>query len=856
MTKAILRFYCLFVISLLPVVVYAGVLKGKVTDAKGEPLPFSIVYIEGTTNGTTTNADALYQLALPEGKYKVVCQYIGYRQQVFNLSIGREETVTHNFALQEQNMEMKAVVVKANREDPAYAIIRKAIKKRKTHLEQVKSFQSSIYLKGVLRSRNLSGNFMGVSLNGSEATASKKEMGMDSVGRGVLYLCEEEADYYAKDGKDRTVIRSVRESGNPNGFGMSKMPPIITFYENNVAMMADISPRGFVSPISDNALHYYKYKYEGEFREGGYTIDKITVIPRRDYEPLLQGTIYIIEDDWAIHSLDLLATTKSNLELLDTLRFQQTHLKLKKDTWVVKNQVLYPTIKILMFDISGYFATVYEKQKVNEPVPDSLFNSKTESVYDKTANKKDTAYWTANRPIPLEQDETKDYNFKDSMRTVQNDPVRADSLRRKGNKFKPMSLLIGGVGYSGKEYKFSIRTNALFDFNLVNFNSVEGLNVAPKFSWRYRVDTGKTLTGNIAARYGFSNTHFNLLGRVVYTENSRDWIGRSWKVGVEGGKYLYQYNPGSTLSQFFNTYTTLLEARNYMKLYERWGGALFFERKFGNGLSLSARADYQHRLPVNNTTTYSWAKDAPSKMTSNYPAELSWITWKEHTAALVDLMVSYRPGYTYTQYPDYKVANSSDWPLFTLGYTKGLPGIFGSSSDFDKWKLGIEDDMSLKLMGSISYKLYAGGFLNKKSVSIPDAMHLADNQLALAAPYLQSFQLAAYYRYSNTAKLYGELHLEYSLKGLLTNKIPLLRQAKWYMVAGTNTFYAGQNNYYTEVFAGIDNLGYKWYRFLRLDVVQGWDAAGRSFTGLRIGINPNSLAAGLQLSSGAGGGDL
>lgn len=842
----------LFLVLCFPLVAHASVIKGKVTDAKGEPLPFATVYIQGTTNGTTTNADAQYQLMLAAGTYKVLCQYMGYKQTVFNVTIKDNETVTHDFSLQEQKLEMKTVVIKANSEDPAYAIIRKAIKRRKFHLEQVRSFQSAIYLKGVMRSRSLPDNLFGLKINDQDRGEIGKGIGADSNGRGVLYLCEEEADYYSKGDKERTIIRSVRESGNPGGFGLSRMPQIITFYENNVSPIDEVSPRGFVSPISDNAIHYYKYKYEGEFREGGKTINKIKVTPRREFEPLLTGTIYIVEDDWAIYSLDLLATTKSNLELLDTLRFQQAHLELKKDTWVIKSQVLYPTLKILGFDISGYFATVYEKQKVNETVPDSLFKSKIESSYDKTANKKDTSYWTENRPIPLEQDEVKDYKIKDSTLAVKVDRAKLDSLRRRGNRFHFSGLIMGGVHYATKEYMHRFSTNSLLNFDLVNFNSVEGVNVSPKLYWRYRVDTGRILAGNIAARYGFNNTHFNLFGRFGYTHNDRGWRGRYWNAGVAGGKYVYQYNPNSAVTPIYNTVLNLLSGYNYLKLYERMSGMLAFNKNYGNGLQWSASASFERRLPLANTTNFSWSKSSESRLTNNVPSALKWMKWEDHKAALVNLYVSYRPGYTYVQYPDYKMPQGSELPLFSLQYQKGIPGVFNSKSDFDKWRFSIEDDMPLKLMGSLSYKIAAGGFLNKNYVSIPDMMHLADNQLVLAAPYMKSFQLAPYYKYSNVQKLYGEVHLEYYLKGLLTNKIPLLRQAKWYLVAGTNTFYAGQKTYYTEAFAGIDNLGYRWYRFLRVDVVQSWDNTGRQMTGIRIGINPNALGGGLQISSGNG----
>jgi hypothetical protein len=683
-----------------------------------------------------------------------------------------------------------------------------------------------------------------------EGKEAKSEMGFDSSGKGIWYLAEQEAEYYAANGKERTIIRSVRESGDPNGFGTPELPPLITFYANNACQWETVAPRGFVSPISDNALYYYNYKYQGEFREGKYTVNKIQVIPKRDYEPLVHGTLYIVEDDWAIHSLDLLATTKSNLEFLDTLRFHQVFLPLKKDTWVIKSQVLYPTVKFLGLDISGYWATVYDNQKVNEPVPDTIFNDKIISIYEKNANKKDTSYWTDKRPIPLETDEVRDYKVKDSLRVVQSDPVRIDSIRRRNNRFELSDILSGGYQYSSKKYKHVFSANSLLSFDLVNFNTVEGVNVAPKISWKYAMDTGKSLQTNLYTRYGFSNEHFNALVRTAYTTSERSWRGRFWRIGAEGGRYVYQYNPQSTLMPIYNTISTIFSANNHMKLYERWNGALFVERHYGNGFRWNAKLDYQRRLPLDNTTSFSLSGDADENFTSNVPPELSWVTWEEHNAALATVSLAYRPGTTYTQYPDHKVPARSNWPLFSLWYQKGIPGIAESKSDFDKWRFSVEDDMNLKLFGSMSYNASIGGFLNDKYVSLPDLMHLADNELFVAAPYRKSFQLAPYYQYSNVANLYGELHLEYSLKGLLTNKIPLLRQAKWYLVMGTNTFYAGQNNYYTEAFAGIDNLGFKVYRFLRLDVVHSWDHMNRQTTGVRIGLNLLGSPVSISRSSG------
>lgn len=43
---------------------FAAALVGKVTDETGQPLPFVAVYIEGTTEGTTTNSEGNYSLGL------------------------------------------------------------------------------------------------------------------------------------------------------------------------------------------------------------------------------------------------------------------------------------------------------------------------------------------------------------------------------------------------------------------------------------------------------------------------------------------------------------------------------------------------------------------------------------------------------------------------------------------------------------------------------------------------------------------------------------------------------------------------------------------------------------------------
>src|SRR5690606_30005816 len=136
-----------------------------------------------------------------------------------------------------------------------------------------------------------------------------------------------------------------------------------------------------------------------------------------------------------------------------------------------------------------------------------------------------SSYWAANRPIPLKEEEWRDHFKKDSIRKVYEDPAFKDSMRRKGNKFRPTDFIMGGYRYTGKEEKLVIQTNGALS-GLINYNTVEGWNTAPKIFTDIQIDSFKKLSLTTAVRYGFSNRHFNGIGRIDYHFNNKEWLGR------------------------------------------------------------------------------------------------------------------------------------------------------------------------------------------------------------------------------------------------------------------------------------------------------------------------------------------
>ncbi|MFL5810459.1 MAG: DUF5686 family protein, partial [Flavisolibacter sp.] len=719
---------------------------------------------------------------------------------------------------------MEEVIIKRG-EDPALEIMRQTIRKRAFYNSQVDSFTVDVYIKGLMRSRSLPHKFMGQTIERDELARE----GIDSAGKGILFLSESLTKVsYTRPGKYKFDVLSSRQSGG--GYGLS-LPFFINFYDNNVSV-SNANPRGFISPVSENAFHYYKFHYEGNFFEGRRMIDRIRVTPRRKNEPLFEGYIQIIDGEWRIHSLDLLTTTQNGLELIDTLHITQIHSAITDSIWKPQNQVVYVTIKKFGFEIVGNFLNIYNNYNLDPGFGKKYFNRIFMS-YDSTADRKDSSYWSSIRPVPLEPDEKRNYVFKDSVTRLEKDSfsrINIDSLNKKEKKVKFTDFLYPGVSYHHYSHtKFTTYTFqsllSQVEYNTVEgvaVNLVNGISINPrKGKLNYRID--------LAARYGFSNQHFNSFATFSILPKGERYRNRVYR--FSGGKTVSQFNHEEPIKPLMNSLYTLFGKKNYMKIYENWFGTVGYENRFQNGIRLSAGLRYEDRIPLENTTDYSFFKKERTIL-PNHPYELANVPFERHQAFVSSVTVSFQPGQRYIQYPRYKEPIGSKYPTFEATYSKGIKNIFSSDVDFDKWGLSVFDNVNLKLAGLFRYRVGIGGFINTTRVEIPDYKHFNGNQTFYSDHYLNSFQLAPYYQYSNIETFYAQLHVEHHFNGLLTNKLPLFNNLKWYLVAGTNTFYVNADNYYVEAFAGIENI----FKIFRVDFISAFQPAPGNNFGIRIGM--------------------
>ena len=808
---------------------------GTVYDGQGQLLPYSSITIKGTSSGTSANDNAKFSFNLAPGKYTLVCQHIGYTAQEKTVTVKADVELT--FILSEQKYTMEDVVVKNGGEDPAYQIIGNAIARREEHAKEAPEFAVDLYTKDVIKLRSLPKRILGQKIEESD----KREMGIDSVtGQGIIYLSESLSSLSVqKPNKVKMQVKHSRVSGS-GSFGIT-FPSFTSFYKNNVAVFSSqLNPRGFVSPIADGAIGFYKFKFMGNFWENGQAINLIQVTPRRNYEPLFSGTINITDGDWRIHSLDLYLTKSSQLELMDSLQINQIYVPVEKETWQIKNQIIHFNFNQFGVDAIGNFLSVYSDYNIDPKFAKSFFD-RVVIKYDTGVANQPKAFWDSIRPVPLEKDEIKDYRTKDSTYDATRDSMLTrrslDSLNRNQPKIKPLRFIVGGINrfYYTKTaiYKYGISSL----LNTVEYNFAEGLvlEARPYFQKDNR-ETRSAIRIEPTVRYGFSNKHYNgwltLRGRQrsgIDAEFSRT----NWQ--VSGGKRVSSFNKATTFSPFLNSISSVLFGNNFLKTYENYFGSASLSKRYESGFQFTITGVYEDRMPLYNSTDFLLYKKLKDNITPNYPVEQLTSQFNRHQATSIKVSGSIKPGQRYIQFPTYKMAIGSKYPTFSASYEKGINTIFGSDVDYDKWKIGATDNVNLKLAGEFKYNIGIGGFLNSKSVPIQDFTHFDANysrsDYNSYRDYLRSFQLPTYYRYSNTNDFYATAFLEHHLNGLITNKVPLFKRLKWNAVVGANGLYLNNVNYF-EVFGGLENI----FKIFRLDVVSGYENGVHTRTALRLGV--------------------
>jgi len=794
---------------------------GRVTDTEGEGLPFATIYIEGTTTGVSTNGEGDYEFYTSKrDKLQISCQYLGYESAQKSVEYNGKR-LTLDFILETESIVAPTVEVSADAEDPAYAIIRKAIEKRKFHKEKIQSLSSNSYIKGRFELENVPKQLL--EMIGNEMDV----FDVDSNGQGIIYLSESESSYYkSPPDKVKEVMHSSLISGFDNQFSFNNaMSMDFSIYDNQLFMV-----RNIVSPIGNSAMLYYKYKLLGTtFDDKGRLLNKIQVIPKSKSSPTFIGVIYVLEDFWSVPSGELnLNSDHAQQAIVDSVRYVFSSIEVEEDAWVDVKKHIWMRIGMFGFKASGGFNGVFSDIELNPAFEDDFFNREVFKV-ENQSNQKDRVYWDSIRPIPLTEQEQLNYVTMDSLKVIRKS--RMDSLVNNPPKFKIMDLFNGYSRY----YKNGFKQFSYTPLNEQSFNVVQGFSAGIGASVKTNTDSfhmkGWEYGGHI--NYGFSDK--NVRGGINYTRISNNDNDSKWSIAA--GRYIDQYREADPISGLANTVYSLLDENNLAKYYEKDAVAAQWSVDRLDGISVRAFGEFARRRALVNTSDYSWAK-ANEKYESNNPLNpTSFVpAFSSNSNLTVGVQSQITFGQRYIRYPNRVFKFGSKYP--NLNIAASFDHNFELKTQFIHTQLGVEDTYTFNVAGDGAWNVTGGVFLLDKPQYFIDFKHFDGNQTKFGYPsqYIRAFHTLPYYS-NSTNDHYLEAHYQHHFRGFILDKIPLIRTLKWNMAAGSNFLYTPEQKTFTEVYVGIENIGISFFRVLRIDGVWSIDQNGDQDLNYMIGID-------------------
>ncbi|RKR80054.1 carboxypeptidase-like protein [Mucilaginibacter gracilis] len=799
-------------------------LSGTITDEAGKGVPFATIYVKNTTKGTSANSDGNYQIQLSAGEYEVFFRAVGFRQDSRKIDLKASKVI--NIRLAAELYQLKDVLINGNGEDPAYAIIRKAIKKRKTYLNQVNAYSAEVYIKGLQKLLAAPKKFLGADIN-----KMARENGLDSNRRGIVYLSESQSKVtFMKPDNIHEEMISSKVSGRNNAFSFNRASDMRVNFYANFEEWEGISNRPFVSPIADNAMLYYRYKLLGTTVENGETVNKIQVIPRRDYDPAFSGVIYILEDSWRIYGLDLYMTKKANLNFVDTLKVSEQFYPVSKNVWMPSTIRFDFTGGIFGFRIGGYYISIYKDYNLNPIINKKEFAEVLKIT--KEVNKKDSTYWNAERPIPLTSEETVDYQKKQILAQKRESKPYLDSLDRIYNKFKA-DQFIYGRGYSHRNRFSKEYYNFGSLLSSIQYNTVQGFVLSYNASYFKNIDSLTNRFVRLAAnlKYGFSdhNIHGSLNGTTPV-----DKFIFGFDLGSDVVDMNNQQPFGKALN--LNTSYSLYLRQNYQKFYQKDFAGISLSRRITGGWQAAFSTEFADRSWLNNTSNYSFFYQDSRQFTSNNPFSpySNSPLFANSQAFKIGFRTTYDFSNKYETLPSGRRYFPSKYPTIGLSYTKGIKNIFGSDVDYDLLSADIsKSNISLGFYGKTSFYVGAGKFLNTNSIYFTDYKHFNGNQLSVYEASINKFLLLDYYKYSTNTE-YLEGHLEHNFSGFITNKLPLIRKFKLQEIVDVNYLATPSLKNYTELGFGLEYLGLR--AMYGTSFINGGHVANGFRVGLRLGL--------------------
>ena len=808
---------------------------GQILDKDNEPLPYVNVYFNNTTQGTVTDFDGRFELFSTKKRGKIEISFVGYQTQSIRYSPKKKYL---KVVLIEASNTLDEIVIVSKpkkrlkkKQNPAYRILKEIwSRKKKNGLKLVKAYQFKKLQTTEIGLNNLDSLF----LKNIFKKEYKKVMAQlppndDGINYYIpLFLSEVVKNIYGNN-----ILNSVREDIeaeknegiSKQGFVFDRMSNTfneIDIHQNNIMILK----KSFVSPISTTGFETYDYVLNDSIIKNKKKYYSIYFFPRRNGDLAFEGNFLVADKNFSITKIKMRIRKDINLNFVRKLSFEKEYS--------IKNDSIYLPKKDTYI---GDF-TLTDKDETNKGLTIKKTSNYSNYVFDKAL----PSSFYADKIIrykPKQFHKTVQYWDSISTSSKKEDTYQLIKSVKNKNKIKQITGVINSLSTGYIPLGSSLQLGQFW--NTFIKNNVEGLKIKLGIRTFKTPDDRFRLSGFIA--YGTKDKRYKFGSEIKYllSYKPRIAIGASYLNDFEqlGGKLL---NPTGLNANAFDTNTIFLRGDNYFL-------------SDVNKTSLKFDIEVKKNLHFGVTLAHNVIKSASPKDFSVDYVDRNNNIQSEVTDVSTDVYLAYTPGrFEYGFGVEQKVGKNI-FPSLIVNYHRGYKGVLNGTFNYDKIQFKYRQPILLGKLGLLITTVDAGKTFGTLPITLLSPIP-ANQSYWLTK---NTFSLMNFYDFVTDTYISG--HFEQHFNGFILNRIPLIKKLNlrslitFKTVYGTIsdeniainrsniTYVAPSDKMYYEYGFGLENIGYKNIRPLRVDFI--WRGEHTSANGLpspkfavRIAIKP------------------
>ncbi|NIK73819.1 hypothetical protein FHS56_001332 [Thermonema lapsum] len=791
-------------------------LRGKVIDGEnGLPMPACNVYLKNHPYiGTSTDANGTFVLTFEFVRDTLLIEFISYQTIEYPLLKAQSQT-NLAFSLKPDVLSLAAVVITPG-ENPAYRIIREAIKRKKQHdKRQLEAYEYESYnrIEGYVKSSD-----KGISklrfVKDMRRVAAGYDMLRTTEGDTLIPVLVNEvvSRVYMKHSPYKR--REDIEAQQLSGIGIEDAPTLqnilsntyltdYNFYRNQINILGKYFP----SPLANGWRLVYDYELEDSLEVGGYVCYQLKVIPLREEDIAFTGRIWITKEDYALRKVQLHITPNANINFVRSLSIEQVLAPTQSSVWLPESmffEVEISEFTDLIPSIVARTYSLYKNYRLNETYPNSFYEIRENNL---PSNKVQEEKLMAFRAL-----EGDSIGFRPQIHYLIDTLNRVPSVKRYTGIIKVLStgyLRKGGIDF-GHYARYYAWNN--IEGHRIGFGMRTNYHLSPKWMFKSYVAYGTQ-----DQRWKYDLRLYHVLSRKRFT--------------IVGLRHLADIEPLIQLDQR-NDLPELFIASN--RFFDLAGRRPFFHT--ANSLWIDSRLSQLVRAqltlqqntldPLYPFAYYPTPSDTQTRNSSIHTTEIIGMLRLQRAVRLT----------RDANFDEIDIANRN--PRLTLWTIFGFKGLLNGDFQYQKVYLELaQKNANVLGIGHANYSITAGYIFSDVPYPLLRT-HLGNNTPILierAFNQMNGFEFVSDH--------FIAVHYAHYFEGFILNKLPLIRRLndklEWRLVGSLNAVWGGlrESNQallaqqtedgqpvegfskldlykpYVEVGYGIDNI----FRFFRVD---------------------------------------